>query len=197
MADSQLILDLWFLHIRGGCSLAVLLFFLMLVVAFKYVKRMLPLFRAVTNICIWKLKKTDSFQKLFIKMGCSVLKGDCLRALTFNLCFNTFTRYISDQKFKQFGFSTSSLLHIHFFQFADDTAITNGLENENQTLLNHLTRWCNWANMIIRDDKCLKFGIRKSSTASLQYLQKLFINQGTVQTVDIGKSFRYFGRYIN
>ena len=31
MADSQLILELIFLHIRGGCSLAVLLFFLMLV----------------------------------------------------------------------------------------------------------------------------------------------------------------------
>ena len=31
MADSQLILELTFLHIRGGCSLTVLLFFLMLV----------------------------------------------------------------------------------------------------------------------------------------------------------------------
>ena len=29
MADSQLILELMFLHIRGGCSLTVLLFFLM------------------------------------------------------------------------------------------------------------------------------------------------------------------------
>ena len=31
MADLQLILELMFLHIRGGCSLTVLLFFLMLV----------------------------------------------------------------------------------------------------------------------------------------------------------------------
>ena len=31
MADSQLILELMSLHIRGGCSLTVLLFFLMLV----------------------------------------------------------------------------------------------------------------------------------------------------------------------
>ena len=31
MADSQLILELMFLHIRGGCSLTVLIFFLMLV----------------------------------------------------------------------------------------------------------------------------------------------------------------------
>ena len=31
MADSQLILELMFLHVRGGCSRTVLLFFLMLV----------------------------------------------------------------------------------------------------------------------------------------------------------------------
>ena len=31
MADSKLILELLFLQIRGGCSLAVLLFFLLLV----------------------------------------------------------------------------------------------------------------------------------------------------------------------
>ena len=31
MADSQLIVELFFLHIRGGCSLTVLLFILMLV----------------------------------------------------------------------------------------------------------------------------------------------------------------------
>ena len=38
MADSQLILDLLFLHIRGGCPLAL-----------TYVKRMLPLFCAVVK----------------------------------------------------------------------------------------------------------------------------------------------------
>jgi len=63
-------------------------------------------------------------------MGRGVLQGDCLSALTFNLCFNTFIRYFSEQKFKQFGFSTSFLLPIYLFQFADDAAVTNGLENE-------------------------------------------------------------------
>ena len=51
--------------------------------------------------------------------------------------------------------------------------------------------------MIIRVDKCSKFGIRKSSTASIQYLPKLFINQVTVPTVEIGKSFKYLGRFFN
>ena len=51
--------------------------------------------------------------------------------------------------------------------------------------------------MIIRVDKCSTFGIRKSSTASMQYLPKLFINQVTVPAVDIGKSFKYLGRFFN
>ena len=96
----------------------------------------------------------------------------------------------SDQKVKQFGFST-----IHWFQFADDAAVIPGLENENQILLNHVTRWCTWANMIIRD-KWLKVGIRKSSTASMQYLPQLVINQVTVPTVNSGKSFKYLGRFF-
>ena len=130
-------------------------------------------------------------------MGRGVLQGDCSSPLTFNLCFNTFIHYISEQKFKQFGFSTSSLLPIHWFQFADDAAVITGLENENQILLNHFTRWCTWANMIIRVDKCSTFGIRKSSTASTQYLPKLLINQFLVPTVAVGNSFKYLGRYFN
>ena len=51
--------------------------------------------------------------------------------------------------------------------------------------------------MIIRVDKCTTFGIRKSSTASIQYLPKLFINQVIVPTVDIGKSLKYLGRFFN
>ena len=140
---------------------------------------------------------TNCCQTPFIKVGRCVLQGDCLSPLTFNLCFNTCIRYISDEKFKQFGFSTSSLLPIHWVQCADDAAVITGLENENQILLNHFTRWCTWANMIIRVDKCSTFGIRKSSTASMQYLPKLFINQVTVPTVDIGKSFKYLGHFLN
>ena len=96
---------------------------------------------------------TDSFQTPFIKVGRGVLQGDCVSPLSFNLCFNTFIRAISDQKFKQFGFSSSPLLPIHWFQFTDYAAAITGLENETQILLNHFTRWCTWANMIIRVDK--------------------------------------------
>ena len=135
---------------------------------------------------------TDSFQTPFIKVGPWFSSGrNCLSPLTFNLCFNTFIRYKSDKTLKKIGFSTSSLLPIQWFQVADEAAVITGLLNENQILLNHFTRWCTWAIMIIRVDKCLTMGIRNSATASMQYLPKLFINHVTVPTVNIGKSFKY------
>ena len=51
--------------------------------------------------------------------------------------------------------------------------------------------------MIIRVDKCSTFGIKKDLTKSIQYLPKLFINNCLVPRVDIGKSFRYLGRYFD
>ena len=59
------------------------------------------------------------------------------------------------------------------------------------------TRWCTWANMVMRVDKCSTFGLKKSSTSSIQYLPKLLINQAVVPTVEMGKSFKYLGRYFN
>ena len=52
---------------------------------------------------------TTSYQIPFLKVGKGVLQGDCLSPLTFNLCFNTFIKYISDPMFTQFGFTTSTL----------------------------------------------------------------------------------------
>ena len=118
---------------------------------------------------------TNSFQTLFITVSHGVLQGDCLSPLTFNLCFNTFIQYISYQKFKQFGFTINSLYPVHWFQFADDAAVITGLENEHQILPNHFTRWCAWADMKIRVDKCSTFGIKKSSTSSTQYFPNLII----------------------
>ena len=51
--------------------------------------------------------------------------------------------------------------------------------------------------MVIRVNKCSTFGIKKSSTSSIQYLPKLLINQAAVPTVEMGKSFKYLGRYFN
>ena len=140
---------------------------------------------------------TNSFQTPLITVGRGVLLRGCLSPLTFNICFNTFIRYISDRKFKQFGFTTNSLYPVHWFHYADDAAAITGLENENNILLNHFTRWCAWANMKTRVDKCSTFGIKKFSTSSTQYLPKRIINHEIVPTIDIGKSFRYLGRHFN
>ena len=140
---------------------------------------------------------SEKFRTPFIKVDRGVLPGDSLSPLTFNLCFNTFIRYIADHKFKQFGFMLNSLNPTHWFQFADDAAVITGLENENQILLNHFTRWCTWAGMKIRVDKCSTFGIKKAATSSCQYLPKLSINNSMVPTVAKNKSFKYLGRYFN
>ena len=139
---------------------------------------------------------TTSYQTPFLKVGKGVLQGDCLSPLTFNLCFTTFSKYISDPMFTQFGFTTSTLSPLHWFQFADDAAVVTGHEQENQTLLNHFMRWCTWSNMEIRVDKCVSFGIRKSFTSSTQFLPKLIINRKLVPVVKISESFTYQGRYF-
>ena len=145
---------------------------------------------------------TEQFNTAFIKVGRGVLQGDCLSPLLFNMSFNTFIQRIKSEKYSQVGFWKFSengkpLNPFHWFQFADDAAVISGQENENQLLLNRFTLWCQWAHMIIRVDKCSTFGIKKDLTKSIQYLPKLFINNCLVPRVDIGKSFRYLGRYFD
>ena len=119
---------------------------------------------------------TSKFHTPFITVGRGVLQGDCLSPLLFNMCFNTFIQHINADKYRQFGFSFKMLNPLHWFQFADDAAVITGQESENQHLLNRFSIWCQWANMIIRVDKCSTFGIKKVITKSVQYLPKLLIN---------------------
>ena len=140
---------------------------------------------------------SERFHSPFIKVDRGVLQGDFLSPLTFNLCFNTFIRYIANQKFQKFSFTLNSLNPTHWFQFADDAAVITGLEKEIQILLNHFTCWCSWAGMKIRVDKCVAFGIKKSATPSVQFLPKLTLNNSLVPTVESNKSFKYLGRYFN
>ena len=138
---------------------------------------------------------SGSFLTLAIPINHGVLKGDCLSPLIFNLCFNTFIQFIKQEKYKQFGFSphdeNDRLFHpIHWFQFADDAAVVTTNERENQLLLNYFSRWCQWANMVIRVDKCTTLGIKKFSSRSLQFQPKLLINSEEVPPVNNGESFK-------
>ena len=51
--------------------------------------------------------------------------------------------------------------------------------------------------MIIRVDKCITFGEKKSTTKSIQYQPKLFINNQMIPCVDNGDSLKYLGRYFD
>ena len=114
---------------------------------------------------------TDHYRFPAITVCRGVLQGECLSPLLFNMCFNTFIQFSKAEQFKQLGFSTSEnsdcLFHpVHWFQFADDAAVITSGEKDNQLLLNCFTRWCQWAKMTIRVDKCTTFGIKKFSTRS-------------------------------
>ncbi|CAB4003346.1 Hypothetical predicted protein [Paramuricea clavata] len=92
-----------------------------------------------------------------------------------------------------------SVLDYHHIpkDFADDAAVISGQDSENQHLLNRFSIWCQWSNMIVRVDKCLTFGIRKSLTKSIQYLPKLLINNELIPATKIGESFRCLGKYFD
>ena len=140
---------------------------------------------------------TSKFHTPFITVGRGVLQGDCLSPLLFNMCFNTLIQHINADKYRQFGFSFKMLNPLHWFQFADDAAVTTGQESENQHLLNRFSIWCQWASMIIRVDKCSTFGIKKVCTKSVQYLPNLVINNQLIPKINIGESFKYLGRYFD
>ena len=129
---------------------------------------------------------------------CGVLQGDCLGPLLFNLVFNSFIETIRPDEFKQLSYRYNKLLTLkHWLLFTDDATAICGSESGNQILLNAFTRWCNWASMIIRVDKCKSFGIRKASTRSIQFQPKLFVNGERVKPVEPGGSFKYLGRYFD
>ena len=120
---------------------------------------------------------TDGFVTDFVHMEKGVLQGDCFSPLMFNLIINTFIHSVKHEQYKQFGYKFMRYLTPrHWYQFAYDAAVISGLESENQILLNLFSRWCSWADMIIRVDKCHSFGIEKSGTSSKQFQPKLFVN---------------------
>ena len=82
----------------------------------------------------------------------------------------------------------------NWFQFADDTVILSALENDNQSLCNVFSKWVNWADLTIRVDKCHTFGIKKTTTKSIQYEPKLIVNNERIPPVEISESFVYLGK---
>ena len=80
----------------------------------------------------------------------------------------------------------------HWFQFADDTDITTALEGDKQLLSNVFTKWTSWADLVIRIDKCHNFGMKKSATGSIQYLQYVIVQRERIPPTEVNESFFYF-----
>ena len=51
--------------------------------------------------------------------------------------------------------------------------------------------------MVIRVEKCVSVGIRKSSSSSTQFLPKLNFSRKLVPVINLGESFKYLGHYID
>ena len=126
------------------------------------------------------------------------MQGDCLSPLLFNLCINSFIQSIKTKEFEQLSYRRSKLLSPnHWLQFADDAIAVSATEFENQTLVNAFCRWCNWAKMTIRPDKCQSFALKKFRTLVKQYKQTIYVNNVSVSGINENESFRYLGRWFN
>ena len=150
--------------------------------------------------CCFKISiLTEDFVTDFVHMEQKgVLQGDCFSPLMFNLIINTFIRYFKHEQYEQFGYKFMRYLTSrHWYQFTDNTNVISGLESENQILLNLFSRWCSWADMIIRVDKCHSFGIKKSGTSSKQLQPKLFVNNELIPPVKQNEYFMYLGRHLD
>ena len=141
---------------------------------------------------------TKEYATPFINIEKGVLQGDCLSPLLFNLCINSFIQFIKTKEFEQLSYRCSKLLSPkHWLQFADDAIAVSATEFENQTLVNAFCRWCNWAKMTIRPDKCQSFALKKFRTLVKQYKPTIYVNNVPVSGINENESFRYLGKWFN
>ena len=105
---------------------------------------------------------------------------------------------VNQERVKCLGYTSNTLNFIkHWSQFAYGTAIITALESDNHYLLNLFTKWCSWSDLIVKVSKCVTFGIKKSSTAAVQFEPHLMISGQKTPTVKKGESFKYLGKGFN
>ena len=111
---------------------------------------------------------------------------------------NTLIKSIKSEKISCLGYVLDKILTpSHWLQFADDTAIVTSLQEDNQLLCNVFSKWCSWADLIIRVDKCHTFGIKKSATASIQYSPYILVQREKIPPIELNDSFIYLGKQFN
>ena len=82
----------------------------------------------------------------------------------------------------------------HWFQFADDTAIISAHKQDNQLLCNVFNKWCTWADLHIRVEKCHTFGIKKQASKAIQHQPVIIISGKRVPPIEDDHSFNYLGK---
>ena len=114
------------------------------------------------------------------------------------MVINTLIKSIDEERIRCIGYSFSSALYPkHWFQFADDSALVTSTEKDCQLLLNIFTKWCCWAKLIVRVDKCCTFGIKKNGNKSTQYHPYLKVNNEMIPPVKINDCFVYLGKFFS
>ena len=74
---------------------------------------------------------TNNYIASRVKVKKGFLQGDYLSPLLFNMCVNTLIKCIDQEEIKLIGYSYCNTLQPrHWFQFADDTAITTAAVEE-------------------------------------------------------------------
>ena len=126
-----------------------------------------------------------------------VLQGDPCSPLVFNVCFNSLMNVLSQPKYQQLGYRwgpSDGLIERAWLQFADDAAVIAHDSKSAQTLLNLATAWFAWADMSLRADKCIVFGMLKIGGSYQQFKPVLSSGQHQIPYVEIGQSFKYLGK---
>ena len=110
---------------------------------------------------------------------------------------NSFLLTIKQQDFQGVGFSWGGKNEREkrsWLQYADDaTALAPDIHSM-QILLNTFEGWCRWANLSIRLNKCITFGMQKRGGRYIQYEPNISLETGKIPAVGIGESFTYLGR---
>ena len=138
---------------------------------------------------------SDDYSTEPLIVGKGVPQKDCLGPPLLNMIVNTLIKSIHHEKIRCMGYSSpKTLLPRHWFQFADDLAITASTGKDNRLLLNVFNRWCNWAGLIICLDKCSAFRIKKNGNLSTQFKPYLKVNNEVIPPVKLNETFTYLGK---
>ena len=137
-----------------------------------------------TSDCITK--------SLVVEKG--ILQGDSISPLIFNMCFHTLIRIIENEQIKLMGYNyTNALSPCHWFQLADDTALATTIEEGSQALLNVFAKWCQWSNLKIYIDKCIRFDSKKNGKQLTQFRPCLKVNNEMVSAIKLSDYFLTWG----